>query len=488
MSLQVISIIYFVIFLLLLAFLAVWASKQTKKGSKGADVEYYLGGRTTPWFVLAFSFVTSSISAGAFIGDPGMMSTIGWPYYWIVIAIVPGMVLPSIFLMRKMRIQAEELGSLTIPEYLGDHYKSPFLRLFIAVLVVFCYLFVLVAQFKGAAILLEKFTGVSFNIGLIVITVVVVFYVVTGGLRSVAWTDFAQGIPMIMLVIVVLVVSINKVGGFNNLDAGLAAINPNMIRVVESDSPNAIMNLGGIIGNFAFWFVIFISQPYLCSRFLAIPNVNRKTIGKFLLLSIFLAVIYNTFYLSGLTGRVLFPSAEADYISVTLVTELLSSPIAALMMVGFFGAILTTATSILLVVGQSIGRDIYAKSINKNATAEQEVIVTKIGIVVVAIFVMIFNWVRTPTLLSLFIYIGLSGLGSSIGVPLFAAIASPKSTKEGAITSAVVGPAVYLIVSYAMGYNYMIACFVALIVATICMVTISTIINKTQSNKAVVSR
>lgn len=481
MALETYSLIFFIIFLVLLGGVAIWSGRQNKLGTAGADVEYYLGGRQTPYFVLAFSFITSSVSAGAFIGDPAMMATHGWSYYWIVIAIVPGMVIPSIFLMRKMRLQAEKLGSLTIPEYLGDRYNSSFLRLLISILVVVCYLFVLVAQFKGAAILLEKFTGVSFNLGLVIITAVVVFYVVSGGLRSVAWTDFVQGIPMLILAIVVLVLSLNRVGGFSGLEAGLQALNPALLTVVDK-GPDPIMNVGGIIGNFAFWFVIFISQPYLCSRFLAIPSVNRNMIGKFLLLSLSLALVYNLFYIVGLTGRVMFPNTEADYITVSVVTELLSPVLAAIMMVGFFGAILTTATSILLTVGQSIGRDIYAKSINKKATPKQEILVTRIGVIVVALFVMLFNFVQTPALLSLFIYIGLSGLGACIGVPLFAAIASEKATKGGAIASVIAGPIVYLIITNFVGWNYMIACLLALVVSSILMISISVAQNKKKDN------
>ena len=54
------------------------------------------------------------------------------------------------------------------------------------VVMVICYLFMLVSQYKGAAILLEMYTGVSFNAGLVIMMVLVVFFVNMGGLRSVA--------------------------------------------------------------------------------------------------------------------------------------------------------------------------------------------------------------------------------------------------------------------------------------------------------------
>lgn len=152
MTLEQISVIFFVGFLIFVGLVAFISSKLGAKQTSGsADVDYYLGGRSTPTVVLAFSYVTSSISAACFMGDPGIMSTVGWPYYWVVIAVIPGLIIPAVLLMPKMRMQAEKLGSLTIPEYLGDRYQSETLRLIIAGVISVFYIFPLVAQFKGAS-------------------------------------------------------------------------------------------------------------------------------------------------------------------------------------------------------------------------------------------------------------------------------------------------------------------------------------------------
>lgn len=477
MSLQTLSAVFFVGFLIFVGLVAFLSSRKKASGVN-ADVEYYLGGRSTPTVILAFSYVTSSISAACFMGDPGIMSTVGWPYYWVVIAIVPGLIIPAVLLMRKMRVQAEELGSLTIPEYLGQRYNSDALRLIIAGVISLFYIFPLVAQFKGAAILLETFTGISFNTGLLIITAVIIFYVIVGGLRSVAWTDFAQGLPMLIITIVLLVISLKAVGGFNGLETKLAELNSEMLYVVQPNTPGAEMPLTGVIGNFAFWGVTFISQPYLCSRFLAIPNISRKTIGTFLITALILSVIYNSFYIAGLTGRVLFPDVAADYLTVTMAINLLPKAAAAFMMVGIFAAMMSTATSVLLVIGQAIGRDFYSKTINKKATPELEVKVTRIAVVAVALICMIFNYVNPPEFLSVVLYLGLSGIGSCIGVPLFSAIVSKKSTKEGAILSAIIGPIAYMIFTYAIGINFWFSCLLAIVVSALVMTITSVVVNK----------
>lgn len=484
MTLQQTSVIFFIGFLIfvgLVAFISGKLGNRTTSGS--ADVDYYLGGRSTPTVVLAFSYVTSSISAVCFMGDPGIMSTVGWPYYWVVIAVIPGLIIPAVLLMPKMRMQAEKLGSLTIPEYLGDRYKSETLRLIIAGVISVFYIFPLVAQFKGAAVLLESFTGISFKAGLAIISVVIVFYVIVGGLKSVAWTDFVQGLPMLVISVVLVVLSLKAVGGFNGLEMKLAEINPDMLNIVQAEASDAQMSLSGVIGNFMFWCVIFISQPYLCSRFLAIPDIKRKTIGTFLITALILSSVYNSFYLCGLTGRVLFPDVPADYLTVTMAKEMLPTWAAALMMIGIFAAMMSTATSVLLVVGQAIGRDFYSKTINKNATPEQEVLVTRIAVIVIAAICFGFNFVNPPEFLSVVLYLGLSGIGSCIGVPLFSAIISQKSTKEGAIVSAIAGPVSYLVFNYGMAINYWFSCLLAILVSAIFMIGISTYINHSQKTQ-----
>ncbi|MFR4980435.1 MAG: hypothetical protein ACLUC0_04835 [Clostridium neonatale] len=61
MSLQTMSIIFFVGFLTFVAIVAFVSSRNNGGQGESADAEYYLGGRSTPTVVLAFSYVTSSI-------------------------------------------------------------------------------------------------------------------------------------------------------------------------------------------------------------------------------------------------------------------------------------------------------------------------------------------------------------------------------------------------------------------------------------------
>lgn len=478
MSLQTCSIIMFSVFIVFLLAISFWAYYKNKTGTSGADVEYYLGGKTIPVFVLAFSYVVSANSASCYMGEPGAMSVVGWPYYWVVIAFIPGMIIPAVFLMRKMRAQAEKLGSLTVPEYLGNRYDSNALRVIVASLVVLLYITVLIAQFKGSAILMEMFLGIPYNAGVMLTVVIMVVFVAIGGLRSVAWTDFVQGIPMIIIALILVFISFRAVGGFSGLETMLAAYDPDMLRIVEAEEPGAIMPLSGVIGNFVFYAVIFISQPYLCSRFLAVRNIEKKTIASFLVITLIVTAVIELFYLVGLTGRVLYPDAEADYLTVTMAIDMLPTAVAAFMMVGIFAAIMSTVTSIMLVMSQSIGRDIYALTIKKNATSQEVVRVTRWAVVGIAVVACFFTYAKPPQLLTILMYLGMSGIGSCVGIPLYAGILSNRATRQGALAAAISGPVVYGSTYLLLGINFWFACMIGIAVAIVFMVTISIYVNK----------
>ncbi len=478
-NLRIMAWIFLAAFLGFLLYVGVWAGKKNKTGTTGAEVEYFLGGKSTPLIVLAMSYAASAVSAGSFIGDPGMMSTIGWPYFWLVIGVVPGLVLPGYIIIRRMRVQAEKYGSLTLTEYLGDRYRSPFLKYYLTVVITICFIFMLVSQFKGAAALLEMYTGIPFKVGLVIMLAVVIFYVNTGGLRSVAWTDFFQGCFMTVMCVMMVVVAIYKVGGMNSLEATLADKWPEALRITEAGPTQAdgtVVGWLGVLSLITWGCTLMFCAPHITARYLALPTVHKTDVAKFSMISMVTGFLFNLMFICGLCGRVIFPDAEADYMTVTMSSTLLPPFFACVCMIGFFSAIVSTATSILLVIGQSIGRDLYG-GLAKNSTPEKEVRVTQVATVVVSLIVFGFNMIQPPAFLQIFIYIGLSGIGSAIFMPLYAGVMCKRSTKLAAIVSAIVGPAMYVIWTVPLGYSFASGMGVAPFAAFVAFVVVAWVEN-----------
>jgi Na+/proline symporter len=280
---------------------------------------------------------------------------------------------------------------------------------------------------------------------------------------------------MCVLCIVLISTTIYHVGGFSGLEEGLANSHPEMINIIEPGD-NPTVPWYGIIGACLFGFFIMFSQPYIAARYLALPNISRKSVGLFSIISLLTGFLFSLMFVMGPAGRLLFPNAEADYMSVTLATNMLPPLLSGVMMIGFFSAILSTATSILLVIGQGIGRDVYAQ-ISKKATPKKQIRVTQITTLIAVLCVLLFNYVSPPPFLQVFVYLGLTGIGSAICMPFFGGVLWKKASKEGAFASAIAGPAGYLVHVQLLGQSWYWGMGIAVIWAAIAFFVVTWIRN-----------
>lgn len=482
-------VLFLILYVATLLAVGIYNSRKTRKARENQDEQYFLGGRKIPVFVLAISFTTASLSAGGFMGDPAMSATMGWSYFWIIVTATPGQILGTLILLRRIREYSADLSSLTIPEFLGKHYQSSALRIIAAVAMLGFYLFILVGQFKGIATLIESYIGLPFNVCLFGGAALILLLVILGGINSTAWADFIQAIPMITICVVLFIASMKAVGGFSGLEEGMGAISPKLLEVVNPAGSGEMFTLSGVIGSYVYWIALFVCQPYLCAKFMAVPDASRKNIGKFILFSQALMPVFGSLFIVGMCGAVLYPEVVAenpDSIAIAMASNLLPSVLAALMMIAILCAIVTTATSILLTLGQAVGNDIY-RAIKPDAPAASVVKLTRISSIVIAGIVIAFNLVSTPDFLSVFIYMGANGVGSCIAVPLLFALYWKKSSKEGAIFTSIAGPVIYLLVNQQTFYplNMWISCTISIAITCVCMILISKAVDKKKASKRI---
>ena len=95
-----------------------------------------------------------------------------------------------------------------------------------------------------------------------------------GGFKSVAWTDFLQGILM-----VIFIAAFKAVGwSFADVNTQLSAIDPNL---VQPFNESGLYSLSGVIAMPFYLFVSLVANPYCTIRLMAMTNVGRKSFKKF---------------------------------------------------------------------------------------------------------------------------------------------------------------------------------------------------------------
>jgi len=164
--------------------------------------EYYVAGRGVPAIYNGMATGSDWMSAASFISMAGALSAQGFSGLAYVMGWTGGYLLLAVFLGPYLR----QFGKYTIPDFLGARYEGNTPRVigvFAAILASFTYL---IAQVTGVGLIVSRFIGLDFNIGVFVGLVGVLFCSVLGGMRSVTWTQVAQYIILILSYLVPVVV------------------------------------------------------------------------------------------------------------------------------------------------------------------------------------------------------------------------------------------------------------------------------------------
>ncbi len=163
--------------------------------SRTSDVsEYYVAGRRVPAFFNGMATGADWMSAASFIGLAGTLYLTGYDGLAFVMGWTGGFVLVALLLAPYLR----KFGQFTIPDFLGARYGGDLPRLvgvFAAILCSFTYV---IAQIYGLGLIVSRFTGLDFGVGVFVGLGSILVCSFLGGMRAVTWTQVAQYVILIV--------------------------------------------------------------------------------------------------------------------------------------------------------------------------------------------------------------------------------------------------------------------------------------------------
>ena len=236
------------------------------------------GRRLGPW-VVALSERASGESAWLLIGLPGLALASGFSAIWSAIGCAAGIFVSWTLVARRLRVQTEKLGALTLPDYFEARFgdTSHTLRIVSMSVIVFFFTFYVAAQFLAAGKVLHTTFGIAPIHGMIIGAVIILFYTIMGGFFAVAWTDLIQGLLMAGAMIILPVAGFIKLGGISGVAERLAAIDPNLLLATGGQTGRPLI-MGLIIGSLGIG-LGYVGQPHLLTRFMSIrdPRELRKS-------------------------------------------------------------------------------------------------------------------------------------------------------------------------------------------------------------------
>ena len=218
------SVWLFIFILLYAAYCFFWGVRGSRYNSDNPE-NYYLANRSISSWVFFFAATAATFAGLTVISQASLIYHDGFQYVgtaFIAITVPLG----SIFFFKRQWMLSRKFGYITPGEMYYDYYKSDAIRI-ISVLVTFFFAVPLLAVLFGATgYLVNILTGeyVSRELGMWVISTIILFYVTRGGFKSIFSVGVVQSWLYFLTVIILGLITYSLIGDFESFGKSLAKI------------------------------------------------------------------------------------------------------------------------------------------------------------------------------------------------------------------------------------------------------------------------
>lgn len=339
-----------IVYKIVLVLIGVWASRRTRD-----NTDFFLGGRHLGPTVAAISASASSSSAWTLLSVSGMAYLWGLPALWLFPATLMGFLINWIYVAPRLMRESRNNGAITLTEFLADSVEPGGRRSVLVLgagIVLFSFVFYIAAQFQAAGAAFATSFGLNTATAVSIGATVVLVYTLLGGFWAVSVTDTLQGLLMALTALVLPIIAMAHVGGWDVLIGALRAMPAG--GAVET---SGIAGIGFVLGTLGIG-LGYPGQPHVVNRFMALRD--RRALAQARVIAIAWAiVIYGGMLLLGLCGRVLYAGlVESEHILFEMATRLISPVAAGVMIAAVLSAIMSTADSQLLVAASAVTNDL----------------------------------------------------------------------------------------------------------------------------------
>ena len=457
-----------VLYLGIMAFIGWYAGRKTNNIG-----DFFVLSGKAGVVVSGIAYFSTQFSMGTFLGTPGTIYGVG--YAGMAIS-VPGavfcMILPALLIGRKLITLGHKYGFLTMADYLTDRYHSKNMSGVLGVMMLFFLVPMMGAQIIGAGVIVHVFTGLPEWVGVVGMGIIVILYCMTGGMKGAMMTDVIQGSLMIATAVVTFIVSVVMGGGFSNINHTLQSMNE---AYLTFPGANGYMPWTYYVSNIVLWSFFTMGQPHLFTKFFAMKD--HKTMFKAILLGtagmFFSATLIEW---AGVNGIASIQNIEkADQIIPMILQRGMNPFLASIFIAGIVAAGMSTIDGILVTTTGAVTRDIYQKIINKDATDEAVMKLSKVVTVIIGIIVICFGVFQPGSIFEINLF-AFSGMAIFV-VPILFGIYWKKATAKGAVAAVIAGIISLLLFTLnpsvkalAMGFH---ALFPTTIISSIVMIVVS---------------
>jgi SSS family solute:Na+ symporter len=422
MNISTVDIVVFSSYCLLILFIGLYVSRE-KKGKEKSAEDYFLAGKSLPWWAIGASLIAANISAEQFIGMSGSGFALGLAiasYEWMaaITLLIVGKYFLPIFI---------EKGLYTIPEFIEKRFSTE-LKTILAIFWIALFVFVnltTVLYLGGLALdtVMGSGDGSILINAIIGLALFAAAYSLWGGLAAVAWTDVVQVIVLIFGGLMMTYFALVNLGDGGSAIEGLKYVYetvPERFSMILSkgeiitpngndawfDLPGLAVLIGGMwVANLYYWgFNQYIIQRTLAAKSLeegqkgiAFAAFLKLLIPIFVVLPGIIVYVMN----QDASGALAVSALDQGFIGENgaiindnaapwLIKEIIPVGLKGLILAALAAAIVSSLASMVNSTSTIFTMDIYKSIINKNADDKSLVKVGRIaGLVALIIAILI---------------------------------------------------------------------------------------------------
>ena len=418
--------------------------------------DYFLGGRTLPWWAIMLSIVSAETSILTIISTPGIAYSSNLNFLQLIFGYLVARVVVSFILIP--RYFAGEI--FTAYQFIERRFGRT-LKTFTATLFLSTRALAEGVRVFAIAIVLEVVFKTGTLLSVVIITVLTVIYTFEGGFTAVIWTDVIQLTIYLSGTVVALVLALHAVPGGWSTVHHLAQVSGGKLEVFNFrfDFHEPYLFWSGLIGGTFLTSASHGTDQLIVQRLLAAKNKRESQIA---LLSSGLVILFQ-FALFLVMGVVLFayyhrfppakPFGRPDQIYPYFVVHSLPAGLAGLLTAAIIAAGMANLSAALNALSSSSVVDFYRfwarpESEGREGNDKRDLRVSR-GLTVfwgtVLIALALLAHLLNQSVLVLALTIASFPYGAMLGIFLLAAL-SKRATERGTLAGAITGLAALLFV------------------------------------------
>ena len=377
--------------------LATYISRK-KSGTERSAEDYFLAGRSLPWWAIGASLIAANISAEQIIGMSGQGFVVGMAIaVWELTAAIALIVMAKFFLPLFL-----EKKIYTMPQFLEQRFdKRVSLVLSFFWLIVYIFINLTSVLWLGS-LAINALTGLDLFYGLIILALFSLAYSLSGGLKAVAMTDVVQVVLLIFGGLAVSFIALNIISESSGVFEGLRIVMNEMPEkfdmVLSKDNPSykdlpgiwILLGLGVWIGHFFYWGF----NQYITQRALGAKNIKEAQKG--VMFAAYLKLLMPiVIVLPGICAAILFPVLEKSDQAYPTMMSLLPSGLLGLTFAALIAAIVSSLASMSNSISTIFTMDIY-RYFKGNEVSQFNLI--KVGRITVVVSLIIAALIAKPLL------------------------------------------------------------------------------------------